>query len=249
MLELTSREKEYKTMNLLTLENAKTVKGQKKGFLTGILYLKPYNSGGYKNVCPSATAGCVSACLNTAGRGRFDKIQNGRQRKTTMYFTERELFLFHLRKDINAVIRKAQRQNLIPCIRLNGTSDLAGLARLMAKEFPNVQFYDYTKLPNPQKRLLPNYHLTFSKAENNWADCLVALENGVNVSVVFDKIPQKQYKGYRVINGDETDLRFLDNRYKKTKKGIIVALKAKGQAKKDDSGFVVRTIKGGKVNV
>ena len=69
-------------MNLLTLSNAKTVKGEKQGFLTGILYLKPYTSGGHKNVCPSATLGCISGCLNSAGRGRFDLVQNGRQRKT-----------------------------------------------------------------------------------------------------------------------------------------------------------------------
>lgn len=226
-------------MNLLTVSNAKTVKGEKKGYLTGILYLKPEKSGGYKNVCPKATKGCTSLCLNTAGRGRFDRIQNGRQRKTDLLFNNPKEFYETLRDDIRQLKVRAKNKGLIPCVRLNGTSDLPSVARKMAKEYPDVIFYDYTKLPKPYTRTLPNYYLTFSRAENNWADCIDALENGINVSVVFyDKKP-KIYKGYRVIDGDKTDLRFLDNKYKKTKKGLIVALRAKGKARKFLSDFVV----------
>ena len=59
-----------------------------------------------------------------------------------------------------------------------------------------------------------------------------------NVAVVFrDKIP-KSYKGYEVIDGDDSDLRFLD-KFKSWETGGIVGLKAKGPAKKDKSGFVV----------
>jgi hypothetical protein len=50
--------------------------------------------------------------------------------------------------------------------------------------------------------------------------------------MVFDEIPSS-YKGFEVVNGDESDLRFLD------KKGVIVGLKAKGKGRQDKSGFVI----------
>jgi hypothetical protein len=226
-------------MNLLTEQNAKTSKGEKKGFLTGILYLKPADSGGLGNLCPNATEGCKASCLNTAGRGRFDQVQAGRQRKTELFFKDRKEFENQLIAEVQRLVKRAEKKNLVPCVRLNGTSDIPSLARNIAKALPKVQFYDYTKLPKPHTRILKNYHLTFSASENNWKDCIVALENGINVAVVFEKELPKSYKGYEVVNGDETDLRFKD---KKGKNGIgvIVGLKAKGRAKKDTTGFVVR---------
>jgi hypothetical protein len=77
-----------------------------------------------------------------------------------------------------------------------------------------------------------NYHLTFSAADGNDADVNKAIAQGMNVTVVFDKIPA-EYKGKPVFNADETDLRFLDP------KGVVLGLKAKGRAKKDTTGFVV----------
>jgi hypothetical protein len=226
-------------MSLLTEQNAKTSKGEKKGYLTGILYLKPQKSGGRGNLCSFASAGCIASCLNTAGRGAFDQVQAGRQRKTDMYFDENQKFLNELVSDVQKLVKRAEKKNLIPCVRPNGTSDLPKLAHYVAKLFPKVQFYDYTKIPKPYKRTMPNYHLTFSRSENNIEDCIDALENGVNVAVVFEKEIPKKYLGYKVVNGDETDLRFLDP---KRKKGVIVGLKAKGKAKKDATGFVVRNI-------
>lgn len=223
---------------LLTTQNAKTQKGEKKKFLTGILYLKPAESGGLGNVCPKASDGCKASCLNTAGRGIFDQVQAGRQRKTKLYFDNPSAFADNLITEVQRLVKRAEKLGMTPCVHINGTSDLPSLARKVAKALPNVQFYDYTKLPNPQKRILPNYHLTFSKSENNLDDCLVALKNGVNVAVVFEKALPKTYLGYKVINGDETDLRFLDKKNKG--KAVIVGLTAKGKAKKDTSGFVVR---------
>jgi hypothetical protein len=105
-----------------------------------------------------------------------------------------------------------------------------GNANLM-QSFPHVQFYDYTKRAN-RKDLPSNYRLTFSLAENNDAAAEVALRNGINVAAVFHKVPQS-YMGRTVINGDEHDLRFLDP------VGVIVGLKAKGNARYDTtSGFV-----------
>lgn len=226
-------------MNLLTTQNSKTSKGEKKGYLTGILYLKPADSSGKVNVCPMATAGCKASCLNTAGRGVFDTVQAGRQRKTDLYVANKKAFVTELKKNVEKLVRKAARLNLTPVVRINGTSDIPALAREVAKSFPTIQFYDYTKISKPYKRTMANYHLTFSKSEDNLDDCLDALNNGINVAVVFEKALPKKYLGFEVINGDETDLRFLDKKGKNGK-GVIVGLKAKGRAKKDKTGFVVR---------
>ena len=50
--------------------------------------------------------------------------------------------------------------------------------------FSDVQFYDYTKLPN-RKHIPPNYHLTFSLADGNDAASIAAIDNGMNVAAVF----------------------------------------------------------------
>ncbi len=239
-------------MKLLTVNaDAKTSKGSKKGYLTGILYLSPEKSGGKGNLCPMASKGCIASCLNTAGRGSMsyekdgkviNKVLDGRKRKTDLYFSDREEFLNQLRSDINALIRKAKRENMTPCVRLNGTSDLPHLDLLMAKEFPTVQFYSYTKIFKTLLTDLPeNYHITFSRSESNETQWRKALELGYNVSVLFMKKqkPKKQWQKIPVIEGDATDLRFLD-KPQKNGKGKIIALSAKGKAKKDDTGFVVR---------
>jgi len=223
---------------LLTFQNAKTVKGQKKGFLTGILYLAPAFTSGVLNVCAKASEGCKRACLFTAGRGAFNSVQEARKRKTLLYFNNKTEFFNILREDIKIARKMAENQGLTLVMRLNGTSDLPSIAQTMALENPDLQFYDYTKLSKPEKRVLPNYHLTFSRSENNLEECLKALKHKINVAVVFstkkgEKLPKK-FAGYKVIDGDETDLRFLD------KKGVIVGLRAKGKAKLDTSGFVVR---------
>jgi len=223
---------------LLTVENAKTVKGESLGYLTGILYLAPANESGVMNTCPMATAGCKADCLFTAGRGRFDSVRNARIAKTLFYVNSREAFIESLRFDIAKLARDAAKQGLLPAVRINGTSDIAKLAMQMAAEFPTVQFYDYTKLPKAWLRTAYNYSLTFSHSGENLADCLEALRHCINVAVVFDtrrgqELPTT-WHGFEVIDGDAHDLRFLDSR------GVVVGLRAKGDAKKDTtSGFVV----------
>ena len=229
--------------------NAKTVKGQKKGYLTAVLYFAPANLSGYE-VCPMRSAGCTAACLNTAGRAGIIKrgettnpIQLARIAKTRWYFEDREAFMAQLIKEIGAFLRKAERMGLTPTVRLNGTSDIPweripvpfGGTNIMAL-FPDVQFYDYTKRAN--RRDLPrNYHLTFSLAEDNDENAAKALINGMNVAAVFFKVPvgaRYHLTGYdvEVVDGDENDLRFLDPHL------VIVGLKAKGKARTDQSGFV-----------
>ena len=221
--------------------NAKTIKGQKKGFLTGILYLSPADESGITgfNACPKSTAGCRASCLYTAGRASmFPLINQARQRKTREYVTDPEGFKDRLRADIRALVRKAERDNLTPCVRINGTSDIPKLALQMAVEFPDVAFYDYSKIPQPWKRMLPNYHITFSLSEDNRTDAIETLQHGCNVAVVFDTrkgqpLPDT-WEGFPVVNGDESDLRFLDVH----RTGLVIGLYAKGRAKRDNSGFV-----------
>jgi len=226
-------------VKLLTLGNTKTVKGEAMGYQTYIMHLAPSTLSGY-NTCPMASEGCASACLNTAGRGRFTAIQEARIRKTKWFFEDRESFMDQLVKDIYAAIRKAKREGFTPVFRLNGTSDIrwetvrVGAFDNIMDMFQSVQFYDYTKLPN-RRNVPSNYHLTFSRSESNELDALRILANGVmNVAVVFDTLPTK-WAGVKVIDGTETDLRFLDEQ------GVVVGLVAKGKAKKDNSGFTILT--------
>jgi hypothetical protein len=233
--------------SLLTFGNPKTAKGEARGWLTAVLHLAPANSAGLGTVCASASAACIDECLNTAGRGGImahgattNAIQEARKRRTAFYKLDPEQFAKALANDIARAERKAARLGLRLAVRVNGTSDLPMLAHAMAKRFPHVVFYDYTKHANPRARELPNYHLTFSRAENNELAMLDALHSGVNAAVVFSTkrgrpLPTT-WRGRPVIDGDAHDLRFLDPR---TPHGIIVGLRAKGRARRDTSGFVV----------
>jgi hypothetical protein len=160
-------------------------------------------------------------------------IQRARIRKTVQYWFDRAAFLADLTADIRKGIKFAERQGLTPVFRLNGTSDLSVEKWGIIELFPTVQFYDYTKVLGRKVAHLPNYHLTFSAADGNDADVARAIAQGYNIAAVFDELPDS-YMGRPVIDADETDLRFLDP------KGVIAGLKAKGRAKKDYSGFVIR---------
>ena len=225
---------------LLSTANPKIQKGTKMGYLSFILHLAPADLSG-REVCPKRTKGCTDACLNKAGRGGMFKrgettnmIQKARIRKTQYFFNNRAEFMADLVNDIKKAIRFAERKGLTPVFRLNGTSDLSWEKYDVVEGFnifemfPQVQFYDYTKVLGRKVEHIPNYHLTFSKADGNDADVAEALLQGMSVVAVYDKIPEG------VPSADETDLRFLDP------KGIMLGLKAKGPAKKDYSGFVIR---------
>tara|TARA_Y100000593_G_scaffold73512_1_gene135065 strand:- start:247 stop:954 length:708 start_codon:yes stop_codon:yes gene_type:complete len=224
--------------------DTKTTKGKKYGYLTGILYLAPAKISG-RNFCPNASKGCAEACLYSAGRGKFNSVQNARINKSRYFIEHKQEFMTNLINSIEKLIRKAKRENLIPVVRLNGTSDInwenvkINPYRLNIFElFPAVQFYDYTKSQVRASLLnIPNYHLTFSRSEDN--DSAVRKLNkfypNKNIAVVFDKLPNT-YLGRKVINGDDSDLRFKD------KDGVIVGLIAKGDAKKDTSNFVIKAV-------
>lgn len=229
--------------------DAKTSKGSKSGYLTGILYLAPANEASPKvNVCPFASEGCKAVCLYTAGRGRMAPVVKARIAKTLKFLENPKAFVEMLAIDIQKIVSKAAKVGMTPAIRLNGTSDLpweklgGTLGIALMNRFPSVAFYDYTKNPNraiayAEGKMPANYHLTFSKSECNNEAVEKVIKAGGNVAAVFstkkaDELPES-YNGKPVVDGDKTDLRFLDE------SGVFVGLRAKGEARSDKSGFTI----------
>lgn len=211
-----------------------------KGYLTYGLSLAPSKSSGY-NTCPNASPGCSAACLFTAGMGVFKNVQAGRIAKTKAFFEHRQEFLLRLKAELKSAQKRANKLGKKLAVRLNVLSDIQWekICPYLFTDFPDIVYYDYTK--NPKRAIAhalgkfpPNYHLTFSRSEKNESDCLKVLAEGGNVAVVFDGPEQKWY-GYDVIDGDNTDLRFLDP------SPSVIGLFPKGKAKKDETGFVVST--------
>lgn len=232
--------------------DAKTIKGNKKGFMTAIQYLSPYKSSGV-NLCANAdNAKCHEGCLVSSGR--MVMAVDARLRRTKLYLTNQAEYFNQLTIEITAFIKRAERKGLTPLVRLNGTSDIrfenigfysdGVYYRNIMERFEDVQFYDYTKIPNREKSIngvqsFPtNYDLTFSysgaKGFEKFNDR--ALKDGKRVAVVFDKVENipLTFYGRKVISGDDSDVRHLDP------VNTIVALYAKGKARKDTSGFVVQ---------
>jgi hypothetical protein len=233
----------FKSKALLSVSSdAKTVKGEAVGFLTGILYLAPATTTKWNTCSMAKVAECDKACLYSAGRGAFSSVQQARVNKTIWFFEERDSFMLQLAEDISKLIRKAYKQGLQPLVRLNGTSDIrweaievANTGKNIFEMFPDVQFYDYTKDVN-RKDLPANYDLTFSYSGVEGFQPFVqkALLNNMRMAVVFRKekdIPQS-FMGIPVVSGDNSDVRHLDDK-------VIVGLYAKGKAKLDTTGFVV----------
>ena len=223
--------------------NAKTIKGDGSEYMTAIRYLKPFKTvfkGKVHNLCAMAEkAKCHEPCLFTAGRGQMSNVQRGRQRKTMWLLSDPVGFYDALNKDIETFRRRQLRNGITPCVRLGGTDD-KGDAIKLAPSYPDVQFYDYTKVVKRAYMDLPdNYHLTlsYSEADMDYADQVhkAVLETGTNMAVVFRGELPNTFRGLPVIDGDKDDLRFLDP------EGVVVGLKAKGKAKRDKSGFVIDT--------
>jgi hypothetical protein len=240
---------------LLSVEaDAKTDKGTASGYLTGILYLAPGELAGVGNLCVHASAGCLAACLFTAGRaGIFEAVNAARVMRTRFLHDNRAGFIAALKGEISALIRKAKRRGLKPVVRLNGTSDLPWekLAPEIFTDFPKLRVYDYTKslrraVAFAKGELPRNYHLTFSYSETNAVAAGIALAAGVNVAAVADGVkPGQRFalpglpEPRPTFSADRHDLRFLD-RKAADGRGRIGILKAKGKARGDQSGFVIR---------
>lgn len=235
--------------DLITTENYKTKKGEAQGWLTGVLYLAPNKEAGGKTVCPNATAGCKQSCLFSAGRGAYWNVQAARIRKTKEFQNNPNEFIIRLDKNVEKLKRKAGRLEFNLAIRLNGTSDIfweilkLPCGKTLFEKHKDIKFYDYTKNVARMKRFLnrelpKNYHLTFSRSETNDKDCIEILAMGGNVAYVFstkrkEKLP-RMWNGIRTIDGDLNDIRFING------KGKVIGLRAKGRARKDKTGFVIK---------
>lgn len=219
---------------LLSYTNAKSNKSVDFGYLNFILYLASSDLSGY-NVCSSASPECIEVCLNHSGYGAFERTQKSRISKTIQYIKNRQSFLEKLDRDVvRCVIYTILEKDLRPCFRLDGTSDLF-IAKHFLDKYPNVQFYDYTKVYSRLEKSLAykNYHLTFSYSGRNIVDCKKALARGFNVAVSFKDCLPKELWGYPVIDGDKHDLRFTDPQWP-----CIVGLRPKGlRAKRIDNAF------------
>ena len=226
---------------------------------TFVLYLAPHILSGY-NTCMMATIECINGCLHTSGRAGMEinsdndnRIVNARIKKTKLFYESRKFFFGWLVAEIKAAKNLSLNKGNDFSIRLNGTSDINWKAykidgKTIFEIFPDIQFYDYTKIPNRFNNIPKNYHLTFSYTGYNWLDCEKVLNKGGNVAVVFDifktynmkkenikPLPTK-YKGYKVVDGDITDYRPFD------KKGSIVALRFKRIANKKTQSEVIDSV-------
>lgn len=237
--------KKLRFRDLLSVESdPKTVKNAGE-YLVAIQYLAPANTVRGANLCPHASPGCMGTCLFTAGMaGIFPTINRARIARTKLFLESRHAYMQRLRMELMRFLEKCARRGKKPAVRLNGTSDIVWekIAPDLFTQFHDVQFYDYTKIGARMSRVLPrNYHLTFSRSELNEEFCLALLRTRTAaVTAVFDHKRVKRhgypklYKGYPVVNGDESDLRFTDPA------GCWIGLKAKGRARKDKTGFVIR---------
>lgn len=228
--------------------NAKTIKGEKYGIKTAILYLMPAMGSGVNLCANAAIAGCIKPCLFTAGRGAMSNVMLSRLRKTLYFNQYRDLFMNQLHNELIRERAKAKRKGYKLIVRLNGTSDIrfenipvSGYHNIM-QALPDIQYYDYTKLAN-RKNVPANYDLTFSYSGVPAYAPFVqkAVANGERIAVVFRNraivdamlANGETFLGLPVVDGDNTDIRHLDP------KGAVVALYAKGRARRDQSGFVV----------
>lgn len=247
----------YTVKNLLDKRpdgNNKIAKSNAAGLniITHSLSLAPASESGF-NVCSSSSAGCRNDCLHTSGYAAIHPrtIHPARIAKTRFMKLFKGSFLERLTKELTDSVRYASHKGLSLAVRLNVYSDVMWEREFpsVIRDFPSIQFYDYTKHYLRMMRYLngdfpSNYHLTFSRSEKNWDRCVNVLDLGGNVAVPFyvakNSPMPKTFEGYTVIDGDATDLRFLDPR---SCVGYVVGLKAKGKGRKDvESGFIVRKV-------
>lgn len=242
----------------------KAVPGRRRPILSAAFHLSPADSSGYE-VCGGRSIACTAGCLSWTGRGgigverdtaghvvKGNSVTAARARRTLQLFDDPEGTVEALTRDLTTLARRAADVGADPAARLNATSDLDWTSIVgkdgttLLDRFPNLQFYDYTKVRERYTAFLagdlpPNYHVTYSRSETLASQIFAmnALRAGGSVAVVFDTpkgapLP-KSWNGHKVIDGRTHDYRFLDPR------GVVVGLSALGRdAKADGRGFVVR---------
>jgi hypothetical protein len=238
----------YQFQRFFSLDSPKAIKARGYGYLNAINYMSPASTAGVGDMCPWSSTACRALCLGEHSgqaamhkEGETNSVLESRKRKTVMFMRKRAAFMRELANGIAVAERAAKRLGLKLCIRLNGATDLNWVATV--KAYPHIQFVDYTKsvaraLAHAAGQLPSNYHVTFSYSGDNEAECEQVLAAGGNVAVCFEGAFPAVWKGYRVVDGDLSDLRHLDP------KGVVVGLSPKGSKAKREGvslGFVVRT--------
>jgi hypothetical protein len=204
---------------------AKHKKAYKYNELVYTIYFAPAMCSGYE-ACPGRTPECTAACLNLSGHNRMDihknMINNSRVKKTKLFFEEREFTVRWIIQEIASAKWKAKNEGRRFSVRLNNTSDISpeefyvinrsGQKRNLLQLFPDVQFYDYTKVAS-RIELIEKYHnydITYSFNGYNEDLCKGMLRRNVRVAVVFNGTLPKMHMGYPVINADLYDMRYID---------------------------------------
>ena len=209
-----------------TTHSAKMRYSYENGTETYCIYLAPSNMSGY-SVCPNDKF-CKAFCLNNSGHNKADilahgmeksKINLSRIKKTKLFFEDKDTFMKLLIQEISRAEKKAHSKGMAFSVRLNGTSDISPedfvyMGKNILEWFPNIQFYDYTKVHTRFDLInkYPNYDLTYSYNGYNWNACKGFLERGGKVAVVFEKELPKTFNGFKVIDANGYDMRYLDPR-------------------------------------
>jgi hypothetical protein len=255
-------DKAYDPRRLFSTDSAKAAKAEGFGYLNAIHYMAPYTSGGAGNLCSHASAECIALCLGWySGQASMvrdleedtNSVRDSRIAKAQAFMHDRNAYMNDLARSVVANERKARREELELCVRLNGSTDVAyermsfaldaKTARLCGRRegeritmlalFPHLQFVDYTKNPNRLGKAPANLALTLSFAGDNEPACVAALERGHNVAVIFAGAFPATWNGFPVIDGDAHDLRHLDPR------NVVVGLSPKGAKAKAHTGPMV----------
>ncbi len=186
--------------------------------------------------CPaSRMAGCQKPCLMSAGYGKFDNVRIGREKKRDWFFEDRHAFLGQLTKELHNFSKLCSKQSVQGVVRLNVISDIVWEKYEIPQQFPELFFYDYTKMAGRLGKTPDNYPLMFSwsGALNYQPSVKKAMNTDTPVAVVFDCEFPKEFLGRKVYDGDKSDLINL------TRSNGIIALKAKGDARGSTDPFVV----------
>ena len=225
----------YKTIRALGIrylgavaQSAKMMYSYIHDVATYSIYLAPANMSGYE-VCPCSRF-CRNFCLNGSGRNKSDILMRGyeqsiinrsRIKKTKLFFEQRQVFIDLMIHEIECARKRAEKDDMEFAVRINCTSDINPewfkdelTGKNILELFPDVQFYDYTKVPSRLSLMnkYPNYDLTFSYNGHNTDTCLKFLAAGGKVAVVFanqENLPMN-FLGYPVIDANGYDMRYMD---------------------------------------
>ena len=185
----------------------------------------------------SKSAGCMELCLKESGRAQYNpQINIARQKKTDFWHSDQDGFLAQLTRELSNFQKNVcEKKNVQGVVRLNTISDIPWEEHDIPQQFPDLFFYDYTKLAKRLGNTPDNYRLMFSYSDRRQYrnQVAAALPTGVPIAVVFKNSMPCEYLGRRVIDGDLSD---LDNVMAGP---VVIGLTAKGPAKHDHSGFVV----------